>query len=168
MLSTIVSVVSSTGYVKTKADSVFVDLGFSPKEAAILQMRADLMAEMRKVRRRPRRPSSWASANPACPTWSEANGRSSASKCSSPWPQEPESTSASRPPRRHVGHVDTTRLTSASVSFKHLVRSSAGSLTCEVQHDRTLPSHPVASYLLYVWGRCSPPPGIFCFMPEAG
>lgn len=29
--------------------NVFVDLGFSPEEAAILQMRADLMAELRKV-----------------------------------------------------------------------------------------------------------------------
>ncbi len=29
--------------------NVFVDLGFSPEEAAILQMRADLMAQLRKV-----------------------------------------------------------------------------------------------------------------------
>ena len=29
--------------------NVFADLGFSPEEAAILQMRADLMAELRKV-----------------------------------------------------------------------------------------------------------------------
>jgi predicted XRE-type DNA-binding protein len=29
--------------------NVFLDLGFSPDEAAILQMRADLMAELRKV-----------------------------------------------------------------------------------------------------------------------
>lgn len=29
--------------------SVFADLGFSPEEAAILQMRADLMAKLRKV-----------------------------------------------------------------------------------------------------------------------
>ncbi len=29
--------------------NVFVDLGFSPEEAAILQMRADLMADLRKV-----------------------------------------------------------------------------------------------------------------------
>jgi predicted XRE-type DNA-binding protein len=28
---------------------VFRDLGFSPEEAAVLQMRADLMAELRKV-----------------------------------------------------------------------------------------------------------------------
>jgi predicted XRE-type DNA-binding protein len=28
---------------------VFLDLGFSPDEAAILQMRADLMAKLRKV-----------------------------------------------------------------------------------------------------------------------
>jgi predicted XRE-type DNA-binding protein len=29
--------------------NVFTDLGFSPEEAAILQMRADLMAQLRKV-----------------------------------------------------------------------------------------------------------------------
>jgi predicted XRE-type DNA-binding protein len=29
--------------------NVFLDLGFSPDEAAILQMRADLMAALRKV-----------------------------------------------------------------------------------------------------------------------
>ncbi len=29
--------------------NVFVDLGFSPDEAAVLQMRADLMADLRKV-----------------------------------------------------------------------------------------------------------------------
>jgi predicted XRE-type DNA-binding protein len=29
--------------------NVFADLGFSPEEAAILQMRADLMAKLRKV-----------------------------------------------------------------------------------------------------------------------
>jgi predicted XRE-type DNA-binding protein len=29
--------------------NVFVDLGFSPEKAAILQMRADLMADLRKV-----------------------------------------------------------------------------------------------------------------------
>jgi len=29
--------------------NVFVDLGYSPDEAAILQMRADLMADLRKV-----------------------------------------------------------------------------------------------------------------------
>jgi predicted XRE-type DNA-binding protein len=29
--------------------NAFVDLGFAPDEAAILQMRADLMAELRKV-----------------------------------------------------------------------------------------------------------------------
>ncbi len=29
--------------------NVFRDLGFSPEEAAVLQMRADLMAELRKV-----------------------------------------------------------------------------------------------------------------------
>jgi predicted XRE-type DNA-binding protein len=28
--------------------NVFIDLGFSPEEAAILQMRADLMADLRK------------------------------------------------------------------------------------------------------------------------
>lgn len=35
--------------IATSSGNVFVDLGFSPEEAAILQMRADLMAEMRKV-----------------------------------------------------------------------------------------------------------------------
>jgi len=35
-------VISSSG-------NAFLDLGFSPDEAAILQMRADLMAELRKV-----------------------------------------------------------------------------------------------------------------------
>jgi predicted XRE-type DNA-binding protein len=29
--------------------NAFVDLGFSPEEAAILQMRADLMAKLRKI-----------------------------------------------------------------------------------------------------------------------
>ena len=29
--------------------NVFLDMGFSPEEAAILQMRADLMAKLRKV-----------------------------------------------------------------------------------------------------------------------
>lgn len=29
--------------------NIFVDLGFSPDEAAILQMRADLMADLRKL-----------------------------------------------------------------------------------------------------------------------
>jgi predicted XRE-type DNA-binding protein len=29
--------------------NVFVDLGYSPDEAAILQMRADLMADLRKL-----------------------------------------------------------------------------------------------------------------------
>ena len=29
--------------------NVFLDLGFSPDEAAVLQMRADLMAQLRKV-----------------------------------------------------------------------------------------------------------------------
>lgn len=29
--------------------NTFVDLGFSPEEAAILQMRADLMAKLRKI-----------------------------------------------------------------------------------------------------------------------
>jgi predicted XRE-type DNA-binding protein len=35
------SVVNSSG-------KVFIDLGYSPEEAAILQMRADLMADLRK------------------------------------------------------------------------------------------------------------------------
>jgi len=32
----------------TSSGNVFVDLGYSPDEAAILQMRADLMADLRK------------------------------------------------------------------------------------------------------------------------
>ena len=32
----------------TSSDNVFIDLGYSPEEAAILQMRADLMAKLRK------------------------------------------------------------------------------------------------------------------------
>ena len=43
-----------------------------------------------------------------------------------------------------------------------------GALTCEVQHGPTIPSRPVAYGILYVWGRCPPPPGIFRFRPEAG
>ena len=35
--------------VHSSAGNVFTDLGFAPDEAAILQMRADLMAELRKV-----------------------------------------------------------------------------------------------------------------------
>ncbi len=35
--------------VHTSSGNVFADLGYSPDEAAILQMRADLMAELRKV-----------------------------------------------------------------------------------------------------------------------
>ncbi len=32
----------------TSSGNIFVDLGYSPDEAAILQMRADLMADLRK------------------------------------------------------------------------------------------------------------------------
>jgi len=35
--------------IASSSGNVFVDLGFSPEEAAILQMRADLMADLRKV-----------------------------------------------------------------------------------------------------------------------
>lgn len=35
-------IISSSG-------NVFLDMGFSPEEAAILQMRADLMAKLRKI-----------------------------------------------------------------------------------------------------------------------
>ena len=35
--------------VHRSSGNVFTDLGYSPDEAAILQMRADLMAELRKV-----------------------------------------------------------------------------------------------------------------------
>jgi predicted XRE-type DNA-binding protein len=37
-----------TGTVAKSSGNVFVDLGYSPDEAAILQMRADLMADLRK------------------------------------------------------------------------------------------------------------------------
>ena len=33
----------------SSSGNVFIDLGFSPDEAAVLQMRADLMADLRKV-----------------------------------------------------------------------------------------------------------------------
>ncbi len=33
----------------TASENIFLDLGFSKEEAAILQMRADLMAELRKT-----------------------------------------------------------------------------------------------------------------------
>jgi predicted XRE-type DNA-binding protein len=35
--------------IHSSSGNVFRDLGFSPEEAAILQMRADLMAELRKA-----------------------------------------------------------------------------------------------------------------------
>ena len=35
--------------VTTSSVNVFVDLGYTPEEAAILQMRADLMADLRKL-----------------------------------------------------------------------------------------------------------------------
>lgn len=35
--------------IHTSSGNTFLDLGFSPDEAAILQMRADLMAQLRKV-----------------------------------------------------------------------------------------------------------------------
>ena len=35
--------------IANSSGNVFADLGFSPEEAAILQMRADLMADVRKV-----------------------------------------------------------------------------------------------------------------------
>ena len=38
-----------TDDIHTSSGNVFLDLGFSPDEAAILQMRADLMAKLRKV-----------------------------------------------------------------------------------------------------------------------
>lgn len=34
--------------IRESSGNVFVDLGYSPEEAAILQMRADLMAKLRK------------------------------------------------------------------------------------------------------------------------
>jgi predicted XRE-type DNA-binding protein len=37
-----------SGAVVNSSGNVFVDLGYSPDEAAILQMRADLMADLRK------------------------------------------------------------------------------------------------------------------------
>ncbi len=37
-----------TGTIVNSSGNVFTDLGYSPDEAAILQMRADLMADLRK------------------------------------------------------------------------------------------------------------------------
>jgi predicted XRE-type DNA-binding protein len=37
-----------SGTVVNSSGNVFIDLGYSPDEAAILQMRADLMADLRK------------------------------------------------------------------------------------------------------------------------
>jgi len=37
-----------SGGVVNSSGNVFIDLGYSPDEAAILQMRADLMADLRK------------------------------------------------------------------------------------------------------------------------
>jgi predicted XRE-type DNA-binding protein len=37
-----------SGGVVNSSGNVFIDLGYSPEEAAILQMRADLMADLRK------------------------------------------------------------------------------------------------------------------------
>lgn len=35
--------------IANSSGNVFVDMGFSPEEAAVLQMRADLMADLRKI-----------------------------------------------------------------------------------------------------------------------
>ena len=35
-------------FIVASSGNVFIDLGYSPEEAAILQMRADLMADLRK------------------------------------------------------------------------------------------------------------------------
>ena len=37
-----------TGTVINSSGNVFIDLGYSPEEAAILQMRSDLMVDLRK------------------------------------------------------------------------------------------------------------------------
>ena len=37
-----------SGTIVNSSGNVFIDLGYSPDEAAILQMRADLMADLRK------------------------------------------------------------------------------------------------------------------------
>ena len=37
-----------SGAVLNSSGNVFIDLGYSPEDAAILQMRADLMADLRK------------------------------------------------------------------------------------------------------------------------
>jgi predicted XRE-type DNA-binding protein len=39
----------SKNFVVESCGNVFIDLGFPPDEAAILQMRADLMADLRKL-----------------------------------------------------------------------------------------------------------------------
>ena len=38
-----------SGGIVNSSGNAFLDLGFSPEEAAILQMRADLMADLRKL-----------------------------------------------------------------------------------------------------------------------
>jgi len=38
-----------SGEIVNSSGNAFLDLGFSPEEAAILQMRADLMADLRKL-----------------------------------------------------------------------------------------------------------------------
>jgi hypothetical protein len=68
----------------------------------------------------------WASVSRACPIWSEANGRSSAPKCSSPWPPEPQSASASRPPHRNGKWVGVTGISHQAES--HCSRTQLGCL----------------------------------------
>jgi len=63
-----------------------IDLGYSPDEAAILQMRADLMADLRKLIKARRLTQAKAAeisvlVNRGFPTWSEANGKGLVSKC---------------------------------------------------------------------------------------
>lgn len=68
--------------------------GSASEEAAILQMRADLMADLRKLVKAKKLTQAQAakllgvgSVSPACPIWCAANGKSSVSRCSSPWHQ---------------------------------------------------------------------------------
>lgn len=74
--------------VTKSSGNVFLDLGFPPEEAAILQMRSEIMTDIRKFIKNRKltqaKPLNFlALASPASRISYEANGRSSAWKCSS-------------------------------------------------------------------------------------
>jgi predicted XRE-type DNA-binding protein len=69
--------------------NVFADLGFDTAEAAVLQMRANLMSDLRLYIEKQKLTQSQATkrlgiGNPMCPTSCAENGTSLALKCSSP------------------------------------------------------------------------------------